>query len=207
MFGDCNIFSVKYEFTMNRFNEKGLLADTWGMFELWVNGKELCRFSKNDQEQTYEWNLIHVVEWMCENLPSILHEEEFPLPVKGNTTLELLTSSLDFDSENDDEFDEWFGTKQGWEFKHSWFSSRGGSYLPEIYFRRDGSQIEISWNNEGLYNNGISFLFMTGVEYVPIQVFESVLKNFIQDFRQMLRLKTEYTDEYEKFSEKVLKKQ
>lgn len=207
VFGDCGIFSVKYEFTTNRFNEKGLLADTWGMFELWVNGKELCRFSKNNQEQTYEWNLIHVVEWICENLPIIIHDEEFPLPVKGNTTLELLENSLDFDSENDDEFDEWFSKKQGWEFKHSWFSSRGGSYLPEIYFRRNGSQIEISWNNEGVYNNGISFLFVTGVEYVPIQVFESVLKNFIQDFMKMLRLKTECIDEYEKFSEKVLKRQ
>lgn len=206
MFGDINVFSVKYEFTTSPFNDLGLLADSWGKFELWVNGRELCGFSKNNQEQTYEWNLIYVVEWICENLPIIIQDEEFPLPVKGNTTFELLTNSLDFDSENDDEFDDWFSTKQDWEFKHSWFSSRGGSYLPQIYFRRNVNQIEISWNNESLYNSGISFPYLIGVEYVPMQVFESVLRNFVQDFLNALKSKTQCIEEYEKFSEKVLKK-
>ncbi|WP_019912132.1 hypothetical protein [Paenibacillus sp. HW567] len=205
MFGDSHVFSVKYEFTTNPFNEKGLLAESWGVFELWVNGKELCNSSKNNHEHTaYEWNLYHLVEWLGENLPIILLDEEFPLPVQGKTALELLTKSLEFDSDNDDEFDEWFSTKQDWEFKHSWFSSRGGSYLPEVYFRRIGNQIEISWNNEDLYAEGISFPFITGVEYVPIEIFDTVLKNYIHDFLKMLRLKTECIDEFEKFSEKVL---
>ncbi|WNS47093.1 hypothetical protein [Paenibacillus sp. MMS20-IR301] len=205
MFGDTHIFAIKYDFTKNPFNERGLLAESWGKFELWVNGKELCKFSRNNQDTTYEWNLIHLVEWLSENLPTILTDEEFPLPVQGKTSIELLASSLEFDSDNDDEFDEWFSTKQDWEFKHSWFSSRGGSYLSEVYFRNFGNKIEISWNNESLYSDEISFPYSTGLEYVPIYVFESVIKDYIHDFLQILGLKTECNDEYVKFSEKVLK--
>jgi hypothetical protein len=204
-FGDTQIFSIKYDFTKNPYNEKGLFAETWGKFELWANGKELCKFSKNNHEKTYEWNLIHVVEWLGENLPTILTDEDFPLPVQGKTALELLASSLNFDSDNDDEFDAWFSIKQDWEFKHSWFSNRGGSYLPEVYFRRIGQQIEISWNNENLYSEEISFPYTTGLEYVPIHIFELVLKDYINDFLETLRLKTECNDEYVKFSEQILK--
>ncbi|KWX81130.1 hypothetical protein AMQ84_00980 [Paenibacillus riograndensis] len=205
VFGDSRIFSIEYDFTKNPFNEKGLLAETWGKFELWVNGKELCKFFRHNYEKTYEWNLIHVVEWLGENLPIILTNEEFPLPVHGKTALELLASSLNFDSDNDDEFDAWFSTKQDWEFKHSWFSNRGGSYLPEVYFRRVGQQIEISWDNENLYSEEISFTYRTGLEYVPIHIFDSVLKDYIYDFLETLGLKTECYDEYVKFIAKVSK--
>ncbi|WP_229521598.1 hypothetical protein [Paenibacillus monticola] len=181
-----------------------MIAETWGKFEFWVNGKELCKFSRNNHEITYEWNLIHLVEWLRENLSTILTDEEFPLPVQGKTAIELLTNSLDFDSDNDDEFDAWFSKKQNWEFKHSWFASRGGSNLLDIYFRKIGQQIEITWNNEELYQEGISFLCSTGLEYVPIHIFESVLKNYIHDFLETLRLKTEFKDEYVKFAKQIL---
>ncbi|WP_059051194.1 hypothetical protein [Paenibacillus senegalimassiliensis] len=181
-FGNSQVFSIKYEFTNNPYDEIGIIGNSWGVFELWVNGKELCRFLRNNQECNYEWNLIYLVDWISKNLNNILYDEEFPLPVNGKTTLELLINSSEFNSDNDDEFDEWFSAKQDWEFKHSWISSRGGSYLPGIYFRRSGEQIEISWDNEGIYNDEVSFPYMTGVEYVPIEVFEAVVKEFIGDF-------------------------
>lgn len=205
-FGDIYIFSLKYDFRKNPFNEKGLIGETWGGVEFWVKGKELCGFYKDNLERSYEWNLIYIVEWLAENLSVILVEEEFPLPVQGGTTLELLNNSLNFDSEDDDEFDEWFSKKQDWEFKHSWFSSRGGAYLPDAFFRRIGDKMEISWNNDDLYED-ISFVHMRGVELIPICFFESVVKAFIHDFMKILRSKTEYIDQFEVLSKKVFKNQ
>lgn len=113
----------------------------------------------------------------------ILSDEPFPLPVKGQHSVELLNNCLLFESDNDDEFDAWFDTKQEWEFKHSWFSNRAGSFLPDIFFRRVDDEIEIAWNNESTYTSeGISFINPIGIEYVPLTVFESTIKNFIEDF-------------------------
>lgn len=186
-FGDKNTFAIQYEFEDNPFNEISLTGETWGKFELFVRGMDVCRYKRVDNETTYQWNLIHIVEWFSENLKSILSEEPFPLPVEGQHSLELLDNCLLFESDDDDEFDAWFDTKQEWEFKHSWFSNRAGSFLPDVFFRRVNDKIEIAWNNESTYSSeGISFINPIGIEYVPLGIFESTIKNFIEDFLENL---------------------
>ncbi|MFP4979373.1 hypothetical protein ACE6ED_28580 [Paenibacillus sp. CN-4] len=182
-FGDKNAFAIQYEFDNNPFNELSLTGETWGMFKLFVRGIDVCRYKRVDSEITYQWNLIHIVEWFSENLKYILSEESFPLPVEGRHSLELLDNCLLFKSDNGDKFNAWFDKKQEWEFKHSWFSNRAGSFLPDVFFRRVNDKIEISWNNESTYSSeGISFIHPVGVKYVPFCIFESTIKNFIEDF-------------------------
>ena len=182
-FGDKNTFAIQYEFEVNPFNESSLTGETWGRFELSVRGIDVCRYKRVGGEINYQWNLIHLIEWFSENLKYILSEEPFPLPVEGQNSIELLDHCLLFESDNDDEFDAWFDTKQEWEFKHSWFSNRAGSFLPDVFFRRVNDKIEIAWSNESTYSSeGISFINPIGVEYVPLGIFESTIKNFIYDF-------------------------
>ncbi|GEB31701.1 hypothetical protein [Brevibacillus parabrevis] len=49
----------------------------------------------------FEWNLIYMVEWLSENVKYILRDEPFPLPVKGQHSLELLKHCLLFESDDD----------------------------------------------------------------------------------------------------------
>lgn len=204
-FGDKDIFAIQYEFEVNPFYETSLTGETWGKFELTVRGMDVCRYKRVDSETTYQWNLIYIVEWFCENLKYILSEEPFPLPVEGQNSLELLDNSLLFESDNDDEFDAWFDKKQEWEYKHSWFSNRAGSFLPDVLFRRvNDNKIEIAWNNESIYSSeGISFINPTGIEYVSLGIFESTIKNFIEDFLDNLlqnsKNKCEVEEVYQKF--------
>ncbi|WP_411349025.1 hypothetical protein [Paenibacillus sp. WLX2291] len=190
IFGERSTFSIEYEFKTNPFDEQGLNGKSWGVFRFWVAGKDICMFYKNNRQHQYEWNLIYIVEWMIQNIHIILDEEEFPLPVQGEHTLELLNHSLEFDSANEEEFERWFDIKQDWEFSHSWFSGRGGSYLPVIYFRRVNDQIEVCWDNEDAYNNQVTFLSLKGLEYIPVGIFESVFTGFIEDFLKELQLKS-----------------
>ena len=188
-FGEKNTFAIQYEFGLNPFNEDSLIGETWGRFELFVKGKDVCRYKRGNSVTNYQWNLIYIVEWLSENLKYILSDEPFPFPVEGKHSLELLDNCLSFDSDNDDEFDEWFDTKQDWEFKHSWFSNRAGSFLPDVFFRRVNGEIEIVWNNESTYSSeGISFINPIGIEYVPLGIFETTIKNFIEDFLDNLLL-------------------
>jgi hypothetical protein len=88
---------------------------------------------EGDRVTAFEWNLIYMVEWLSENVKYILRDEPFPLPVKGQHSLELLKHCLLFESDDDDECDAWFDAKQEGEFKHSWFSNRAGFFC-RMYF-------------------------------------------------------------------------
>ncbi|ENQ3105783.1 hypothetical protein ACEOWJ_001770 [Bacillus cereus] len=183
VFGEKNTFAIQYEFLNNPFNERGWIGETWGSFQFFVNGKDICQYKRKDTIVNYQWNVMYIVEWFSENLKHILSTEPFPLPVEGRHSIELLENCLEFDSDNEDEFDEWFDKKQDWEFKHSWFSSRAGSFFPDVFFRRVGDEIEIAWNNESTYiSEGVSFINSMGFEYVPSSIFEVSVKNFIENF-------------------------
>lgn len=205
-FGEKNTFAIQYKFEVNPFNETSLIGETWGEFELFVHGIDVCRYKRIDSVTTYHWNLIYIVEWFSENLKYILSDESFPLSVEGLHSLELLDNCLLFESDNDDEFDAWFDTKQEWEFKHSWFSNRAGSFLPDVFFRRVNDRIEIAWNNELTYSSeGITFINPIGIEYIPLGIFEFTIKNFIEDFLDNLLQNSKNKCDAEEFYQKTKK--
>ncbi|WP_353961270.1 DUF5984 family protein [Paenibacillus sp. S-12] len=205
-FGDKDTFSIQYEFGENPFNESSLTGETWGRFELFVQGVDICQYKRQNSVTIYQWNLIYIVEWFSENLKYILSDVPFPLPVEGQHSLELLDNCLLFESDDDNEFDAWFDTKQEWEFKHSWFSNRAGSFLPEVFFRRVNDELEIAWNNESTYSSeGISFMNPTGIVYLPISIFESTIKNFIEDFLDNILLTSRNESDVREFYQEIKK--
>jgi hypothetical protein len=204
-FGNSDKFAIHYKLITSPFKEKGILEKTWGKFELWVDGKEVCKFQRNNKVYTYEYNLIYLVEWLCNNLQYILTHESFPLPVEGSNSIELINRANEFESEDEDEIYNWFKSKQEWEFKHSWFSSRGGSFLPEVFFRRVKNQIEICWENEITYiAEGVHFINTKGVANVDYGEFKTVLIEFLKDFLSKMMQKE--IGEQKKAVERLLKK-
>jgi hypothetical protein len=186
-FGNKEVFAVAYELKESPFNECGRNEPSWGVFQMWVNNKSVCTFSVDDKIREYEWDLIFIMEWLCKNKNNILNETQFPLPSEGNNAIELYNNSGDFDSDDDDEFDSWFVKRQDWYFKHSWYSNNGGSYLADVFFRRVEDNIEISWDNGGLYSD-VKYNNPEGVYYIPVELFQNVVDSFIEDF--MLELYT-----------------
>ncbi|WP_239634086.1 hypothetical protein [Paenibacillus sp. H1-7] len=154
---------------------------------------------------TYQWNLIYIVEWFSENLIYILGDDPFPLPVEGQHSLELLDNSFISELDNDSDFDEWFDIKQNWEFKHSWFLNRAGSFLPVVLFRRVNDEIEIAWSNGSTYSShGVSFINPTGVKYISFRKFELIITNFIKDFLGNLMLTSKNKSDAIKFRQKII---
>ena len=88
---------------------------------------------------------------------------------------------------DDDEFDEWFEKRQEWYFRHSWYANRGGSYLPDILFRRVDNKIELEWDNSDLYE-GINFINCKGTYYLDILFFQEVIDSFIEDYFKQISL-------------------
>lgn len=182
-FGNKKIFAIAYELKESPFNEPGKYEPTWGEFQMWVYNNSICTFSMNDKIREYEWDLRFIVDWFCKNKNYILEESPFPLPCEGNNAIELYNNSGDFDSDDDNEFDVWFEKRQDWHFNHSWYSDRGGSYLADVIFRRVNNTIELAWDNTILYSN-IKYVNPKGVYYIPVEMFQTVVDDFIKEFMQ-----------------------
>lgn len=170
-FGKRDLFGIEYF----------LIDMEKAYFEIWVYNKPICSFYKNNIKYQCICNLLNIVEWLNKNISNILNEEEFPLPVEANTSIEFYIKSGGFDSDDIDEFDKWFEKRQEWYFSHSWYSERAGSYLAEILFRRVNNKIEIEWDNTSLYDE-VCFMNPKGLYYIDINLFEQIIDEFVSDF-------------------------
>ncbi|AIK36538.1 hypothetical protein [Bacillus pseudomycoides] len=197
-FGDKETFAVAYELKESPFDKSGKIEPTWGIFQMWVNNKSVCTFSMSERVCEYEWDLFFIVEWLYKNKNNIFNETQFPLPIEGSNSIEFYKNSGDFDSDDDDEFDLWFEKRQDWYFRHSWYSHNGGSFLADVIFRRVENTIEIAWDNSNLYSE-IKFINPKGIYYVPFELFQGVINNFIEDFM----LKVSENEEGKKVIEKL----
>ena len=178
---------------MKRFGERTIFAIEYtlhdkenGFFEMWVHGAPICCYLKNNVIQPCRCNLLSIGEWLSENISNLLNEKEFPLPVMANTSIDFYNRSGDFNSDDMDEFDKWYEKRQEWYFGHSWYSNRAGSYLAEVLFRRVGNEMEIEWDNTGLYEE-VNFVNPKGLYYVDIALFQKIVDEFVLDFNTCKR--------------------
>ena len=87
----------------------------------------------------------------------------------------------------DEKFDEWYGKRQEWNWRHSWFSERGGSFLPLVFFRKVDDQIEIEWDSTAIYEEeDVYFINPKGLHYIDLDIFKQVVEEFLRDQKREL---------------------
>lgn len=171
-YGDKSTFAIEYEFMPDEGNS------FCGQLSLWAGGKNLCRY---DKAHAYCGDLFYIVDWFCDKIDYIFGFDAFPLPVQGDTTLELLRNAGTFESEDELESDLWYSARNRWIFDHCWVSVMGGAPLPYVYFRRNGHCVEVSWDNKPWMDHNITFESMDGAAMVPRGVFLNTLEGFLFD--------------------------
>ena len=201
-YGDINKFAIEYQLKKNHYRESGTLKESWGVFRLWINGMNICKYKHENSEKDYEWNLIYLIEWLCENLEYILGYDPFPLPVSGNTTLELIRKSGEFEPKEEDEMYLWYQSRSRWIHRHNWFCNRDGSYLSNVYFRRKDDGFEVSWDNGFWTEQGIEFISVEGTGEVGGELFKSVLLGFLEEILIQLEssVETNFCSDLEQIS-------
>ena len=180
-FGNFNKFGIQYSFLKNPFNEQGIFGESWGYLKLFIDGNDICEYLEKGAPKVYTWNLYFIVEWLCENLDSIIGYDPFPLPVGGKSTIELINAANDFEIEEEVEEYLWYNAMSSWTFRHTWFSSRGGSILTSAYFYRRNDNIEISWDNEFWSIDEVKFIHLKGLSLIKKEEFKKVILEFLYD--------------------------
>ena len=167
--GDRNVFALRLTFQEDPHDGRGAEVDealSWGQFELWAGGKNLCL----NQDQGVlingaSWYLLPLLEWFVWNWDPLLHEERIPLesPQAESAARATfpLTNGLSAPADLEDEQFEW------WE-RHALRAARDGGLLPNVFIRRVRDAIEVSWADEESAGEQSSFSFLAdeGVVYV-----------------------------------------
>jgi len=183
LFGDKKMFAMGYDLDLSGEYGPGVAE-----LRVFIEDKSVCTFMNKGRIYEFKWDIRDIVEWLEEDMSRILKEEEgFPLPVIGNNAIELQKNSH-LETDDQEELDDWYDKRNDWFFDHSWLSSRAGGPLPSLIFRRVGSMIEISWDNENLYKEEeVEFLNPVGVFYVEVGYIEKVVTDFVNAFNEDLK--------------------
>lgn len=195
-FGNQSVFAFSYELIPSPDPTQNVYDKSHGTLRLWVAGQNLCEYSYANQSWEYQWNLLHLVEWLCDNLEHILGYDPFPLPIVGETTLELLVNSQ-VDIEDDVEEYLWYTARKSWMFRHSWFINRAGSPAPYVYFRRVDKNVEVAWKNDEWREQGLAFTYHEGSHLININTFRSTVFQFLYDIISKLQSSLSTTNDSE----------
>jgi len=148
--GDRAKFFVQMEFVRDPEPDTAPPEESasWGRLQIWAGGRNLClHYVDGISQESVTWHLLPVLEWLAEDWDYLLHEQRYPTRnVEGSAGIALrsLNSPENFEGPKG-----WnrLAAKDvdDWTRRHSLLMHRNGGIFPDVWLRRLGSQIEISW--------------------------------------------------------------
>jgi len=118
-----------------------------GALRFTVGGENLMahRVGENTQRE-YIWYLAPILHWLVENWIPLFHEEHFPWPEQSadataavcHRAIARFATVSDGRSKNLSLVEEWY-------HRHGLASAASGGLCPDIFIRRFGDDIEVSW--------------------------------------------------------------
>lgn len=125
---------------------------SWGQWRLWANGLNLTEHDLHLDDGSVvrvdcvAWYLAPLVRWLAESWGPLLHEEKLPSPLphgQARTARDAYLSMLRTRGDDGDVFGPW----QDWGARHSLRRAAEGGIVPDVFLRRAGDDIEISWGD------------------------------------------------------------
>lgn len=151
-----------------------------------VFGKNILEYVYKDEKnsRTTTGNLDDLMAYLEHTLEFIASDEPFPYCVSGDTAAEMDRAAREFSSEDMDVFDAYYDKLDEWSYAHSWLHASNGCFVPDIMFRKINDEIEISWDNENLYDD-VYYISLKGSVRVPCEQYRAVVQKAICDYRRL----------------------
>ncbi|KQP24539.1 hypothetical protein ASF27_10570 [Methylobacterium sp. Leaf102] len=119
-----------------------------GVFRLTIGGLVITRHEQNEGEcDDVRWYLLPLFEWLADHWVSLLHEEHFAwrensAAPAATATFFMLRRLMDAD---DPDGRQAYRECRDWWLRHALRAADPSALLPDLYFRRFGDDIELSW--------------------------------------------------------------
>jgi hypothetical protein len=152
-FGTSERFALDILLLPDPDGDAGAPADSvgsWGQWRLWVNGLNLTEHHLTLADGTVvhqdrvTWYLAPLLRWLARVWTPLLHEERFPSALRRATDARQAYLSVAGTQMDDAEV---FSPWQEWAGRHSLRWAAEGGMLPDVFLRRMGDDVEVSWGD------------------------------------------------------------
>ena len=149
--GDTSAFAIKIAFMDDPDRTHGESQDlsvSWGAFQIWVNGWNLCaHLEEGEQVESAHWYLLPLLEWFVHQWNPLLHEERLPCKAADDAWTGLRDTRFPPPALNEAEESAWESSWHGWWSRHAIQAANEGGIFPDVIFRRFQDSIEVSWGD------------------------------------------------------------
>ena len=169
--GEKEIFAVEYMFDENSHSTE---------LSMFVGGVNILEYVRENKVLTACWDFDELAQWLRSFLDN-LSNDPYPAIVEGEFAAQKDDAARKFDSDDDNEFEEYYNKLYVWNQKHRWHSVSSGAILADVFFQQVDEYVEVSWDNRGL-DNDVKFSSEMGGCRVPKKVFVEVTNEFLNDY-------------------------
>ncbi|MFO0177508.1 MAG: hypothetical protein ACK55P_09945 [Planctomyces sp.] len=171
--GDQSEFAIRLTFSPDPDEGKGAsssMSATWGSFEIWVNGLNLCLHHEDSVTlPDVHWYLLPLLRWFVSNWDALLHEERLPNRNEGrNAWLSLRATAEPPLALSEAAACEWDELQHAWWKRHSLLACRDGGLFPDIVIRRMQDKVEFSWGPSPIAGAPQHYYFFANHGYARI---------------------------------------
>ena len=171
--GNKSVFAIEYV-SFDDVNETELY--------MFVKGENILEFKQNGKTLTSRWDFEDLALWLRIFLDG-MSDDPYPVEVDGEYAAIKDINAREFDTDDDEEFDKYYDKLDEWNTSHRWHTAVSDAILADVYFEKKGNFVEISWNNEDLYD-GVVFSHVVGGEKIDKQVFVNVVDKFLKGYAE-----------------------
>lgn len=171
--GDQSEFAIRLTFSPDPDQGKGAtpsMSATWGSFEIWVNGLNLCLHHEDSVTlPDVHWYLLPLLRWFVSNWDALLHEERLPNRNDGRDAwLSLRATAEPPHALLEAAACEWDELQHAWWKRHSLLACRDGGLFPDIVIRRMQDKVEFSWGPSPIAGAPQHYYFFANHGYARI---------------------------------------
>lgn len=187
-FGDPGCFEIAARWSIDTEPRERLpKTEGWstGELRISVGGQVLTEHRFRDANHIdLSWYLSPVIDWLIRNWICLLHEERYAwLDKSGQPAAVATFSALERTmSSQDEEEQQHYETVHAWWTRHALRAADSSALYPDIYFRRLGDDIEISWlaRQPEFAPAGFSLSLAPGYALLPVNAVAEPLWQFLK---------------------------
>lgn len=166
--GNKSTFAIEYSF-FDKSRETEI--------SMFIQGKNILAYKLNGKGKTTRWNLDDLSIWL-RNFIEHMCDDPFPVAVDGEFAAIKDDNARNFDSDDEQVFDEYYDKLEDWNLRHRWHTESNGAILADLYFQEVNNMVEISWNNNEP-DDGVEFNCKFGGTKVSKEEFITVVNEFL----------------------------
>ncbi len=172
--GERGQFHLFIEFCADPFPSADIpleLQASWGRFQIWAGGRNLCaHYEDGVLCEHVTWYLLPLFEWFVKHWDFLFHEQKFPYRnVGGFASAGMRQLNVPETFEKRGEWDaKGAGIVDDWARRHSLLMNREGGLYPDVWLRRSGTKVEVSWTDDSVAGSPDAFQFCNGTNGVVL---------------------------------------